>query len=265
MTTAWGLAAVAVAGCMAGEVEVRFRAEPGATYTYRYEIEATVRRSLDGAPPEVRRTSSVLAVSKRVLDVAPDGTVRAQVAISRDGGPIQRAEVRLDRAGALAGVDLADGLVAGDLGPLGLDGLALTAPGAPPPTLGPGDTWRVDEARQGRGDGRLRATVTGSGRVDRLERRGPYEVLVATTDLTVRLRSTARAGRVPHPRAEAAVRAEQRTVGTSGYDLSDGAVRFAEVHTAGTATVEVPPPPGVDAEPALAKITYEVAVRTRRR
>jgi hypothetical protein len=247
------------AACRPGSVEVVFRAEPGATYTHRHEVNATVWRSFDGADEEVRTTASVIQVNQRVLEVAPDGSVRAEVSLARDDGPVSRAVVRLDRAGSLAGVDLLDGLPAEELG-LGLiDGPGMAAAALPPPQAGPGRTWRIDEVLAATPE-QAGGTVSGWGRVDRLSASDGHRTLVVTTDVEVEVASGLDAGR-----GRPGIDATQRSTGTSAYDLADGAVRWSEVRTTGTAAVQIPPPPGVDAAPVRASLRYEIDVRTRRR
>jgi hypothetical protein len=243
-------------GCRPGSVEVVLGAAPGDAYAYRYDVEAVVIRSVDGGADEERRTSSTLQVDLRVVEVEPDGRVRAEVALTRDGGPVQRAVVRLDRAGSLAAVEALDGVPTEELGLGGLDGLLLADGTAPPGELRPGQTWVVD---RGSGDG-SGAVVTGSGRLDRLTTSGGHRAAVASTELVARVESD-----VPAGSSAAHVDAEQRSTGTTAYDLGDGAVRWARMATDGTARVTIDPPVGATGPPVVADVRYEVSVITRRR
>jgi hypothetical protein len=242
-------------GCRPGSVEVALGAAPGDAYAYRYDVEAVVIRSVDGGADEERRTSSTLQVDLRVVEVEPDGRVRAEVALTRDGGPVQRAVVRLDRAGSLAAVEALDCVPTEELGLGGLDGLLLADGTAPTGELRPGQTWVVD---RGSGDGG--AVVTGSGRLDRLTTSGGHRAAVASTDLVARVDSD-----VPAGSSAARVDAEQRSTGTTAYDLDDGAVRWARMATDGTARVTIDPPTGATGPPVVADVRYEVSVITRRR
>jgi hypothetical protein len=254
-----GLALAVGAACRPATVEVVFQTGPGATYTHRHEVQATVWRAFDGADEEARTTTSVIQVSQRVLDVADDGSVRAEVSLTRDGGAVSRAVVRLDRAGSLAGVDLLDGLPAEELGLRLIDGPGAAAATLPPQPVGPGQAWEISEVLASTPE-QAGGAVTGWGRVDRLSASGGHRTLVVTTDVEVEVATALDAAR-----SRPGIDAAQRSAGTTAYDLADGAVRWSEVRTTGIAAVQIPPPPGVDAAPVRASLRYEIEVRTRRR
>jgi hypothetical protein len=254
-----GLLLAVSAACRPGTVEVVFQTEPGTTYAHRHEVRATVWRSFDGADEEARTTTSVIQVNQRVLEVAGDGSVRAEVSLARDGAPVSRAVVRLDRAGSLTGVDLLDGLPAEELG-LGLiDRPGVTAAALPPRRVRPGQTWEITEELAATPE-QAGGTVTGRGRVDRLSASGGQQTVVVTTHVEVEVASA-----LDPARTRPGIDAAQRSAGTTAYDLADGAVRWSEVRTTGTADVLIPPPPGLDAAPVRASLRYEIEVRTRRR
>src|SRR3546814_3481766 len=96
-------------GCRDHTVDLRFRPATGTTYEYRYEIEATLSRSLDGEEPEVTELDTVLLVDQTILTADADGA-RVEVELRRDDGPATTAMVVLDRAGSLQAVEAVEGL-----------------------------------------------------------------------------------------------------------------------------------------------------------
>src|SRR3546814_17313420 len=85
-------------GCRDHTVDLRFRPATGTTYEYRYEIEATLSRSLDGEEPEVTTLDTVLLVAQTILTTYADGA-RVEGERQRDAGPPPPPAVVRDRAG----------------------------------------------------------------------------------------------------------------------------------------------------------------------
>jgi hypothetical protein len=238
--------AVAVGACRSGTVTLAYAPEPGDRYAYRYEIEATVTRSLEGSEPTVTEVRTTLDADQEVLEVSPGG-VRAEVTLRRDGGAPRRAEVRLDRAGTLEGVDLIEGQ---QTDVFGLDTLGGVLPtiALPEGPLAPGDRWSLDDG-----------TVTGEGRLERLGVVDGKHVAVVATDTTQPIEDT-----VPTGPTTAALGGELRATGTTAYDLHDGSVRRVTARARGAVQARIAPPPGVDRGAVLGSITYDIRVQVTR-
>lgn len=238
--------APALAACRAGTVSLRFDPEVGDRFRYRYDIEATVTQALDGSDPVATTVRTTLLADQTVQEVAAEGT-RATVTLRRDGGPPRTAEVRLDRAGALQGVDLIEGRATGVFGLGALSGVLPTVE-LPHGPLAPGDRWSLDSG-----------PVTGEGRLERLGVVDGERVAVVRLTSTEELTDTVTSG-TTSARLEGAL----RTDATSTYDLHDGALRRVTSRSTGEVQAHISPPPGLDTEPVLGTITYEIEVRVTR-
>jgi hypothetical protein len=239
-------AAPLVAACRPSTVDLAFTPTAGARYSYRYEIEATVTQSLDGTAPSVTELRTTLLADQEVVEVFPAG-VRAKVTLQREGGAPRTAEVRLDRAGALQGVDLIEGQPTGIFGLEDLGGVLPTAT-LPEDQLAPGDRWSIDDEQ-----------VVGSGRLLRLGVIDGEDVAVVGSELTQPLDET-----TPIAGTTAALEGELRATGTTAYDLRDGSLRRATTRARGVVQARIAPPPGIDAGAVLGEITYDIRVRVTR-
>jgi hypothetical protein len=240
------VSAPVLASCRASSVSLSFAPEQGDEQSYRYEIEATITQTLDGAPPRVTELRTTLRADQEVLEVAPTG-VRAEVTLRRDGGAPHRAEVRLDDAGILQGVDLIEGQPTSIFGLDDLGGVLSTV--APPEgALAPGDRWSIDAE-----------DVAGEGRLLRLGVIDGEDVAVVATDLTQPVEET-----TPVGATSAALDGDLRSIATTAYDLRDGSLRRATTRSRGAVQARIAPPPGIEADAVLGTITYDVRVRVTR-
>lgn len=238
------LAALGLGACRESTVDLGFRPEPGASYSYRYEIEAVVTRSLEGEDDQVSELDSVLLVDQTVLAPSSDGA-RVEVEIRRDGDDPVSAVAFLDRAGSLQGLDVLEGLAVDAL----LAGSDLSAsPGLPPGELAPGERWTL---------GRDQLTV--EGRLLRLGIVDGEDVAVVRSRSTDHVDEDAQAGS-----SRAHLRGLLHGSSTITYDLVDGAIRESATRSSGTLSVQVSPPEGVTAQPVDGTIAYELEVRVAR-
>ncbi len=184
--------AVALLGCSPTTVSVAFTPEVGATYAYRYEIEATVRRAVEGQEPEVVHVDTELVAEQEVQERTADGA-RIRLVLTREGGVARTAVVLVDRAGSLEGVELVEDLDAAVFGIASSDTLVPTHLGGPPDRpLAPGDRWSVR-------DGERR----GSGRLERLGVVDGADVAVVRVTVTEDLARSLRTGASAHTRSRA--------------------------------------------------------------
>jgi len=239
-------AAVALSACSPGTVLVAYAPEEGDTATYRYDIVGTVTQALEGEDPVVNELDVELEVVEEVLRVE-EGAAVAELTVRRDGGPARTVEVRLDRSGGLAAVDLVEGSPAADLGLEVLQGLAAASP-PPPGRVAPGQRWVIDDGGVD-GEGRLARLAIADGKkaavVDTTAREDVDEQ-IGTGGTTARLEGTI------------------DTAATTTYLLDGGTVHRASSRSRGSVGVLVQPPAGVTAEPARGTITYDLRVRITR-
>ena len=233
-------------GCRPSTVTLTFAPQVGDRYTYRYEVDATVTRSLDGAAPAVSDLHTTIEAEQEVLEVSPGG-VRAAVTLRRDGEAPRSTEVRLDRAGALQGVDLIEGQPAGVFGLRDLDGVLPTV-ALPSRALAPGDRWSLDGA-----------SLAGEARLARLGVIDGEDVAVIVTRTSEPIEDT-----VPTGTTTAALQGQLRARATTAYDLRDGSLRRSTSRARGQVQVRIAPPPGVDSAAASGTITYDIRVRVTR-
>jgi hypothetical protein len=242
------LAALAALGaCRGSTVSVEPRLEVGDRSRYRYEIEATITRSLDGADATTDEIATELVADQEVLAVTDDGA-EAEVTLRRDGAAPRSAQVLLDRSGAIRGIELVQGLSSGSLGLAELGSLLPPSTAPPAILLAPGSRWSISEG-----------SLEGHGRLDRLGVVDGAEVAVVETTVAEALDDAVAAG-------TSAVRlgGELQAHTTASYDLDDGSVRRSTARSHGDVRARIDPPAGVDAAPALATITYEIRVRVTR-
>jgi hypothetical protein len=228
-------------------VSVAYAPTVGDTYDYRYEIEATVTRTLEGQEPEVMRIDTELAAHQLVRAVTEEGA-RIRLQLTRDGGATRTAVAIVDRAGTLEGVELVEGLAAAVSGLAEEGSLVPTLAGPPDRPLAPGDRWEV---RQGR-----RAD---HGRLERLGVIDGSDVAVVRTTATEDLARSVQTGA-----SATEVTGRVRSGATTSYDLDDGAIRRSRSWSRGEIDAEIAPPAGVRAEPVHATVRFEVSVRVSR-
>jgi hypothetical protein len=238
---------MAAGACREGTVVVEPRPAVGDRARYRYEIDATVTRALEGSAPRTSKIESELVVDQRIASIVDD-RVEADVTLRRDGAAPRTARVALDRAGAIAGIELVEGLAAADLDLAPLS--SLLPPGTAPPRrpLRPGDRWSISDGDQ-----------HGRGRLSRLGVVDGEHVAVVDTTVTEGIHDDVAAGA-----SAARLSGTLRSTGTTAYDVDDGAIRRASARSHGQVQATIQPPAGVDAAPVLASITFEIRVRVTR-
>lgn len=242
------LAGLASAACRPSTVSVSYSPAVGARYAYRYEIEATITRALEGAEPEVVHLDTQLTVRQEVRALTARGA-RIRLELTREGGAPRTVVAVVDRAGSLEGVELVEGLGAAVLGVADEDDIVPThLPGPPDRPLAPGDRWSIDEGDR-----------TGEGRLTRLGVIDGSEVAVVRTTASEELDGSLQAGA-----SATDVRGRVASGATTSYDLSDGAIRRSSSWSRGEVEARLQPPAGIEAEPARATIGYEVSVRVTR-
>lgn len=246
------LAAIAIGGaalgaCRSDTVSLGFDPEPGSTYQYRYEIEATVIRTVVGGEPEVTEVATTITSEQEIREIGDEGVI-AEVTLTSDGSAPRTSTVQLDRAGSLQAIQEVQGLPAESVG-LTSEAIFGTAAGEPPAEgLAVGERWSIEDG-----------PLSGEGRLDRLGVIDDQDVAVVTTDLV-----EAVADVVAVAGSEASLDGEVVTASSTTFDLRDGAVREAWTHTSGTVDARIAPPTGTDAAPVEAVITVELRVRTTR-
>jgi hypothetical protein len=241
------LGASVLFGCRTSTVSVAFTAAVDAVYDYRYEIVGTVTRTVEDQPPEVTRLDTRLEAEQRVVERTPEGA-RIRLQLAREGGVARTAIVLVDRAGSLEGVELVQDLDAEVFGVATNDALVPTHLGGPPDRpLAPGDTWDLEDQRDG------------SGRLERLGVVDGVDVAVVRIHATDELTRTVRVGE-----GRARVSGTLRSGARTSYDLTDGAIRRSRSWSRGTFEVVLLPPRGVLADPVPATIEYDVSVRVTR-
>ena len=103
-------AGVGLLGCRPDTVELGFRPEAGATYRYRYEIEATITRVVKGEQPRTTHLEVTVRSTQKVLEVTDDGTLLQVTLTSSSSTVPSTATVLVDRAGSLQAIQQIDGL-----------------------------------------------------------------------------------------------------------------------------------------------------------
>ena len=241
-----GVLAVVASGCRPSTVSVAFAPQVGDRYAYRYEIEATITRAIEGEEPEVIHVDTELVARQEVRARTSRGA-RIRLELTREGGTTRTAVALVDRAGSLEGVELVEGLGAEVLG--AADSIVPThLPGPPDRPLAPGDRWSGD-------DGDLHS----HGRLERLGVIDGRDVAVVRTTATEDLARSVRAGA-----SATEVTGRVRSGATTSYDLLDGATRRSRSWSRGEVQARFAPPRGVVADPVRATIEFEVTVRVTR-
>jgi len=243
--TAVAAGAITLLGCRAETVALGFEPSVGDTYRYRYEIEATVTRTVDGQAPEVTEIVTELTSVQKVLERTVDGA-RAEVTLTSEGSAPRTAVVLLDRAGSLQAIQEIEGLPLDALGLPPVDALLAATADPPDRPLAVGDRWTI-------ADGAL----TGDARLDRLGIVDDHEVAVVSASLLEVL-----ADAVVVDDSDVVLDGDLRSTTSTIFDLADGAVRRATTRSTGTVGVLVSPPAGVVVPPVEATITYELRVQT---
>ncbi len=214
---------------------------------YRYEIEATVTRALEGARPETSEITATLLVDQRIVSVDDDGA-EAEITLRRHGAPSRTARVRLDRAGALRGVELVEGLSAATSG-LAQVGALLPPTIAPPHRpLRPGATWVISDG-----------LLDGRGRLERLGVIDGVDVAVVAASASRPIEEAVAAGT-----SVATLSGTLRTVCSVAYGLDDGSLRRSSSRSQCQITARIEPPPGVSAAPVVGTIGCDIRVRATR-
>jgi len=240
--------ALALLGCRPGTVSLGVAPREGDTYRYRYEIELSLTRIVEGSAPEVTELVATLISDQEVLEVTEDGAL-VEVTLTSDGTAPRTAVVQLDRAGSLQAIEEIEGLPSDEIGlPAAGSLLASTSIEPPDRPLAPGTRWTIDD-----GD------ITGTARLDRLGVIDDHEVAVVRASLMEALRET-----VTAEDSEVTLDGDLRSVTSTTFDIADGAVREADTQAEGNVDLQISPPTGVTAPPVMATISYELRVRTTR-
>lgn len=234
-------------GCRPDTVRLGFAPEVGDTYRYRYVVEATITRQVDGEEPRTTDVRLTIESTQTVVEPRPDGTV-VDVTLDAPEATPRTVTVVMDRAGSLQAIEQVDGLPADAAGLPAATLLGLPSAEPPDAALSIGETWSLDDG-----------PVEGEGRLDRLGVLDGEPAAVVEATLREALQATeARSG------SEVALDGTLRADGTTAFDVGDGAIRRSETRSHGRVDVEVAPPEGVTAAPVRAVVTYELRVTTTR-
>jgi hypothetical protein len=248
LALAVALCAGSLAGCRPNTVHLEFVPEVGATYRYRYVIEVTITRAVEGEAPRATHLSVTVQSTQKVVEVTDEGA-RLEVTLTSTSSPTPtQATVQVDRAGSLQAIQQIDGLPAEPTG-LSTDALlAAAATETPDRPLAVGDRWDIREG-----------TITGHGRLDRLRVLDGDPAAVVEISLLEAFSSTEEV-----EGSQVVLDGDLHTAATTAFDLADGSVR--EGHTASTGSVDVliAPPEGVLAPAVDAVVTYDLQVTTER-
>lgn len=240
-------ALVAVGACQPGTVRIDGHPSVGERSRYRYEIEATITRAIEGGAPTTSKVSTTLLADQKVTAVTRSG-IQADVTLRRDGAATRTARVLLNRSGAIRSIELVAGLESADVGLSQLG--SLLPPAVTPPTraLAPGARWTIDED-----------DLRGTGRLMRLGVVDGADVAVVETSLSERIHDDVTSGT-----SRATLTGTLRTLSTAAYDLGDGSTRHSTARSSGTVRARIEPPAGIQAQPVLGTITYDIKVQAVR-
>jgi hypothetical protein len=108
--------ATALLGCRPDTVLLGFEPEVGATYRYRYELEGTITRTVEGEAPRTTSLQVTVESVQTVVDHSEAGTVLDVTLRSSAAARPSTATVTVDRAGSLQAIQQVDGLPPGTLG-----------------------------------------------------------------------------------------------------------------------------------------------------
>ncbi len=237
----------ALGGCSRGTVRIDAQPSVGDEARYRYVIDASITRALDGSEPSTTEVSSTLLADQKVVTVGDTG-IEADITLRRDGAAPRTARVVLDRTGAIRSIELVAGLDTGELGLAQLDSLLPRSVAPPERPLAPGDRWSVSEG-----------SLEGHGRLTRLGVVDGEDVAVVRTSVTEEVDDVFSSGTT-----QATLRGQLRSVSTATYDLADGSARRSVARSRGTVQATILPPPWIDAEPVLGTISYDIRVQATR-
>lgn len=240
-----GLAALSA--CRANTVRIDPDPQVGDRSRYRYEIEATITRALDGGEPATTEIATSLLTDQEIVALTDDG-IEAEVTLRRDGAAGRSARVLLDRSGAIRGIELVEGLSADSLGLSQLGSLLPPTPAPPTGRLTLGTRWSISDG-----------PLNGRGRLTRLGVIDGQDVAVVDTTVASPIDDA-----VAAETSAATLVGELRSKTTAAYDLSDGSIRRSSARSHGDVQARIEPPAGVDAAPALGTITYDILVRVTR-
>lgn len=240
-------ALVALGACRANTVRIDPDPQVGDRARYRYEIEATITRTLDGGKPTTTEITTSLLANQQVLELTDDG-IEAKVTLRRDGAAGRTARVMIDRSGAIRGIELAEGLSVDSLGLSELGSLLPPTPVPPTEPLSPGARWSISEGQ-----------LEGRGRLTRLGVIDGRDVAVVDTTASAPIDDAVAAGT-----SAATLLGELRSTTTAAYDLSDGSIRRSSARSRGAVQARIEPPTGIDAAPAIGTIAYDIRVRITR-
>jgi hypothetical protein len=234
--------------CRPDTVHLGFEPEVGTTYRYRYEIEATITRQVQGEGPRTTDLAVTVQSNQTVMEVTDGGTLLEVTLTSSSSSQPSTATVLVDRAGSLQAIQQIDGLPAASTG-LSTDAvLAAAATQTPDRPLSVGDRWAIREG-----------TITGDGRLDRLRVIQGDPAAVVEISLLEALNATEETGA-----SEVVLEGDLRTSATTAFDLADGSVLEGATRSSGSVDVLVAPPVGVVAPAVEARVTYELRVTTAR-
>lgn len=247
VTGVLAVALAALGACQPGTVRIDGHPSVGERSRYRYEIVATITRSIEGGAPTTSRVATTLLADQKVTAVS-DAGVQADVTLRRDGAATRTARVLLNRSGAIRSIELVAGLDSADVGLSQLG--SLLPPAVTPPTraLAPGARWAIDEE-----------DVRGTGRLMRLGVVDGADVAVVETSLSERIADAVTSGT-----SRATLTGTLRTYSTAAYDLEDGSTRHSTARSSGTVHARIEPPVGIQARPVLGTITYDIEVQAVR-
>lgn len=237
----------ALSSCNVSSVHIRSDPEVGDRARYRYEIDATITRSLAGSKPTITEVSTTLVADQRVVALTSEG-VEADVTLHREGAKTRTARVVLDRDGAIRGIELVAGVSPDGLGLAQLGSLLPPTIAPPARRLRPGDRWTITEG-----------TLSGGGRLLRLGVVDGADVAVVRTALSESI-----ADDVSSEASAARLTGELSSTRTTSYDLSDGSARRSVARSRGTVQALIEPPAGIDAQPVRGTISYDISVRSTR-
>ena len=240
--------AAVVTACRPNTVRLGFEPEVGATYRYRYEIDAEITRAADGEEPRTTHLAVTVESRQTVVEVNDEGALLEVTLRSSSSPTPTTATVQVDRAGSLQAIQQIDGLPATSTG-LSTDALlAAAATRTPDHALVVGERWDVREG-----------TITGDGRLDHLAVLHGDGAAVVEISLLEAFNATQETRG-----SEVVLDGDLRTHATTAFALEDGSVREGHTSSAGTVDVLVAPPTGVVAPAVEAAVTYELRVTTTR-
>jgi hypothetical protein len=242
------LSSIGLLACRPNTVELGFQPEVGATYEYRYEIEATITRQVEGEEPRRTRLTVTVRSTQTVVEVNDDGALLEVTLTSSSSPAPSTATVQVDRAGSLQAIQQIDGLPPASTG-LSTDALlAASATKTPDRPLAVGDRWEIREG-----------TITGHGRLDHLGVLEGDPAAAVEISLLEAFNATEEIGG-----SEVVLDGDLHTSATTAFDLADGSVREGHTKSSGSVDVLVAPPVGVVAPAVDALVTYELRVTTER-